>query len=426
MPERSFGDILRNERERGGYDIASMSRRLHVRPDILAAIENCDFDRMPARGYAKNMIRAYARALGLDERLITELYLEEVNAYELGPLYGGSSRSRGLQQSRSLRGDRTAPPSASRSRSVRDDRRGDAYPRRPRFVDPGIEPERARRDDFDDRAARSRSRELPPRRDHADEGPARGGSRQRRSGQGPAAPRNGRQGQRGARPKGPSVPNLGSVLPSFGGGRSRQDGRVRRSYDTVGSTPPYARAAQSQGQRSGGIAGMNLTMLLGIVAALIVAVILIVVFVNGGKQATNEVPNIPISGLTDTSSPEDQDQVSGVEVAPKNAQVTYNVPAGQSAWIEIYKAGSDTPEKAEVVDGPASETFGVTDSIKILTANPSGVSVSVNGKEAELTKEEGSSNYSITVDFAEMLRQWYAEHQSGSSSSSASSAGTAS
>lgn len=94
MPHRSFGDILRDERELSGYDLASMSRRLHVRPDILAAIENGDFDRMPARGYAKNMIRAYARALNLNERQITELYLDEVNAYELGFLHGGSGRSR--------------------------------------------------------------------------------------------------------------------------------------------------------------------------------------------------------------------------------------------------------------------------------------------------------------------------------------------
>lgn len=405
MPERTFGDILRDERELSGYDLASMSRRLHVRPDILAAIENGDFDRMPARGYAKNMIRAYARALNLDERRITDMYLEDVNAYELGFL-GDSSRSRGLSSSRSFRGERASSQSqsVSRSRSVRDDRASGRTGRRPRFIDPAFDAPPRRRSGYDDRAS---SRSLGDARDSRDR------SRQRqREGEPPSRSR--RQAQREARPKSAIVGGLGSVVASFGG-RGRQDGRVQRSYDTVGSTPPYARTNQA---RPSGIAGMNLTMLLGIVAALIVAIILIVVFVNGGKQASNEVPNIPISGLTDTSSPEDQDQVSGVEVAPKNVQVSYNVPTGQSAWIEIYRGGSDTPTLAEVVDGPDGDTFEITDSITIRTANPEGVTVSVNGETAQLTKESGSSNYSITVDFAEILRQWYAAHQSSSSSSS--------
>lgn len=418
MPHRSFGDILRDERELSGYDLASMSRRLHVRPDILAAIENGDFDRMPARGYAKNMIRAYARALNLNERQITELYLDEVNAYELGFLHGGSGRSRDRQPSRAFRDERGASQSLSRSRPMRSerlDREGGAPSRRTRFIDPALPPGRDRREDYDEHPASREFREALPARSRSRQGrgnpPSRGGS----------PSRNRKQGPRDNRQKGSMAAGIGSVLASFGGSPSRSEGRVGRSYDTVASTPPYARAGQAP--RSG-IAGMNLTMLLGIVAVLIIAIILVVVFVNGGKQATNEVPNIPISGLTDTSSPEDQDQVSGAETAPRNAKVTYSVPTGQSAWLEIYRGGSETPELAEVVDGPHSDDFEITDSIKIRTANPAGVTVTVNGEDVELEREGSSSNYSVTIDFVEILRQWYAARQTSSSSSSASATNT--
>lgn len=421
MPHRSFGDILRDERELSGYDLASMSRRLHVRPDILAAIENGDFDRMPARGYAKNMIRAYARALNLNERQITELYLDEVNAYELGFLHGGSGRSRDRQPSRAFRDERGASQGLSRSRPMRGersdrfDREGSAPSRRTRFIDPALPPGRDRREDYDDRPPSREFREALPARSRSRQGrnnpPARGGN----------PSRNRKQGPKDNRQKGGMAAGIGSVLASFGGSPSRSEGRVGRSYDTVASTPPYARAGQTQ---HSGIAGMNLTMLLGIVAVLIIAIILVVVFVNGGKQATNEVPNIPISGLTDTSSPEDQDQVSGIETAPRNAKVTYSVPMGQSAWLEVYRGGSETPELAEVVDGPFTDTVEITDSIKIRTANPEGVTVTVNGEDATLAKEGSSSNYSVTIDFAEILRQWYAAQQAASSSSSASATNT--
>ena len=59
----TFGTILREARERKGYDLATAARRLRIRPDILRAIEEDDFSRMPPRGYARNMVNAYARRL---------------------------------------------------------------------------------------------------------------------------------------------------------------------------------------------------------------------------------------------------------------------------------------------------------------------------------------------------------------------------
>ena len=66
----TFGTILREARERKGYDLATAARRLRIRPDILRAIEEDDFSRMPPRGYARNMVNAYARLVGLNLSLI--------------------------------------------------------------------------------------------------------------------------------------------------------------------------------------------------------------------------------------------------------------------------------------------------------------------------------------------------------------------
>lgn len=66
MNHISFGSVLKEARISKGYELNAVSRRLRIRPDILEAIENSDFDRMPPRGYSRNMINAYARFLGLN------------------------------------------------------------------------------------------------------------------------------------------------------------------------------------------------------------------------------------------------------------------------------------------------------------------------------------------------------------------------
>ena len=78
----SFGAILRDARERRGYDLSTAARRLRIRPDILRAIEESDFSRMPPRGYARNMVNAYARFVGLNPTEITRMYLDEAYDYQ--------------------------------------------------------------------------------------------------------------------------------------------------------------------------------------------------------------------------------------------------------------------------------------------------------------------------------------------------------
>ncbi len=63
--QTSFGEALAHARERKGLDLSTAARKLRIRPDILRAIEEGDFARMPPRGYTSNMVGAYARLVGI-------------------------------------------------------------------------------------------------------------------------------------------------------------------------------------------------------------------------------------------------------------------------------------------------------------------------------------------------------------------------
>lgn len=95
MPQISFGSILREARERRGYDLTETARRLRIRPDILLAIEEEDFSRMPPHGYTRNMVNAYARLVGLNPTEITKMFLDANYAYRAGKVRSGSPRSTG-------------------------------------------------------------------------------------------------------------------------------------------------------------------------------------------------------------------------------------------------------------------------------------------------------------------------------------------
>ena len=77
-----FGTVLRDEREAKGFELNEVARRLRIRPDILRAIESNDFAHMPPRGYARNMVNAYARFLGLNPTEITRAYMDQNNQFQ--------------------------------------------------------------------------------------------------------------------------------------------------------------------------------------------------------------------------------------------------------------------------------------------------------------------------------------------------------
>jgi len=63
----SIGETLRRERQRRNMQLDQVSRELKISPRFLEAIEEENFDRLPAGVFAKSFVRQYARMLGLDE-----------------------------------------------------------------------------------------------------------------------------------------------------------------------------------------------------------------------------------------------------------------------------------------------------------------------------------------------------------------------
>ncbi len=73
----SLGALLKNQREKMGLSHAQISQQTCLRPHILEAIENGDWHLLPAPTLVKGFIRAYARALALEEDRLIDLYNEE-------------------------------------------------------------------------------------------------------------------------------------------------------------------------------------------------------------------------------------------------------------------------------------------------------------------------------------------------------------
>lgn len=442
----SYGEILRRERQKQRIDLASMSQRLHIRPDILSSIEQSDFDRMPARGYSKNMIRAYARALGLDEQKILDSYLEEVHVHELGGIRIPNTSSRDYSDRR--RPSRSSSSQnlnrstdryrSSRSRQTHSDSTdvlADQTPRsrRSRFLDDAYtddeatqrnqeSPRRSRESKRRDRAEGSASADLGRSSSSARSSRSRGsqptGSKSRnlqdRSSESRDRSRSSKQGGR----IGPHI----NIAGLFGSGSGTRGTKINKSFSTIGSTPPYAQSGRDRLSRiPSSLSEINLPLVLGIVCAVILIAILVAVITGGAQQNASEVPSIPISGLTDTSDTQDDGDNAEPDAAvqPTFVDVKYSIPGGEKSWIEIYEDGSSEPESAGVVSGPINETFEVTGSLRILAANPDSVTVTADGEKLSWTKDSASGYYSITVDY----KQFYS---SSSSSSSASSSATSS
>ncbi len=74
--EAGLGTVLRVAREERGLTYAQIFRVTRVQAYILEALENEQWDRLPSPVFVTGFIRAYARALGLDEDRVVMLYQE--------------------------------------------------------------------------------------------------------------------------------------------------------------------------------------------------------------------------------------------------------------------------------------------------------------------------------------------------------------
>jgi hypothetical protein len=69
-----LGALLKGERERKGFSYEQMSQVTRLRIHFLEALENEDWPNLPPSVFVRGFIRSYAKALGLDESKLLDLY----------------------------------------------------------------------------------------------------------------------------------------------------------------------------------------------------------------------------------------------------------------------------------------------------------------------------------------------------------------
>ena len=69
-----LGALLRNERENRGLSHEQLSQITRLRKHFLEALENEEWQNLPPSVFVKGFIRSYAKALGLDEVKLLDLY----------------------------------------------------------------------------------------------------------------------------------------------------------------------------------------------------------------------------------------------------------------------------------------------------------------------------------------------------------------
>lgn len=398
MAQSNFGFLLRQARERRGYDLNSAARRLRIRPDVLQAIEACDYGNMPPRGYARNMVNAYARLVGLNPTEITRMYLDGVHDYQRSRQFDAADgRDSGFDM-----------PSGSRTSRLRQDvqRSSSRSNRASGYAAPQDEARRSSR--------RGSSYSDERRTSFRGDASAHDSSHARRS-----ASRTGRvrMDRNDAATGGSGVPfgGLGALSPlgNPAGGRNSRRGGYASSADAPLHPSMYAAPMQ------GSVLQGRLPMIIAGAVILILLIVVISLLTGGNDKKEEEMPSVPVTGLTDTTAAEDGSDGTAAAppapIAPTQVTLTYAVADGMQAYIEMYVDGAENPTSAETLTGPTEESVDVTGTLRFVTAAPGAVTLMVDGEKVELTEgTPGTGVYEYTVDFEQYLVTWYEDHPEAS------------
>lgn len=371
MHHVSFGDVLKEARLARGLDLATVSRNLRIRQDIIVAIENGDFSRMPSRGYARNMIIAYARLVGLDPQEVSRMYLDQEYAHQIEQAHRNVGNSVQMHRDTALSG----------------------------------------------RASRGTS-------SFERVGSFRRGSASERTGSG--------------RPYDGSSNGMGRRVYS-------QDPDAR----PTAFTPPVAHRARRSAMTEGKYTNLytqpsnvlNPNRRRNTIIAVAVGVVLVVVLILALFLSHRDEPQatIPVTGATATSQQDEQgssdtttnDTQTTTEQPPTEFTVSYSVADGTEAYIEVYVDGKT--READDVSGPAQQSYTSSDTIRFVTTETKGVTLTVDGESVKLSANENGI-VNLTYQFSDILDQWYKDHPDvkraddtdGSTSGSGSSGGSSS
>lgn len=359
---QSFGAKLKKAREEAGFDINTLSRRLHIRADIIKTIENCDFDQMPASGYAKNMIRSYARTVGLNQNEIAEQYLSEYEEYlRRGERHDTRASRRG--------GSSRYQSSRNQSRRYTSGRYSETKSRLQKSsIQEGNETS------FDNVNDSRRATKLA-RQDRASD-----------------ASRLNRASRKQARQE-----NKNSIGTNFAStNRTTRNASRRNNPRTKDMSSSY-----SLGKKPGvSLPSFDVQKLLivGVSILVLVLVITIAILLLGKNNKQDEdVPTMPISGLTDTSNKDDPTATAEDSKVADHATIKVKVDSGSQSWCIVTIDGNQ--DFAGIIDGGETKSWDVTGSFEFQTANSSPIKLTVDDKEQTLTADTSTGYYTFSYTF---------------------------
>ncbi len=80
LPDRfDLADILRSTREARGWSVEQVEELTRVRRSYIEALETAAYDVLPPRAFAIGYVKAYAKALGLDEETLADMFKRDVS-----------------------------------------------------------------------------------------------------------------------------------------------------------------------------------------------------------------------------------------------------------------------------------------------------------------------------------------------------------
>jgi biopolymer transport protein ExbD len=390
MPSQNnltLGQLMLQARMQAGVsvDAASSATRIPVR--TIQAFENDDFDGMPPRGYAQNMLGAYARFLDIDPNRAFRLYSLGFDAAANGYHRAGYDNYR-----------RNQPIDVSQS-SIVDDRHrygasadagsagGYAEARSPYRADSptqGVEDTPYPRGSAQSYEGDIGDGGNPYDQDIEEDDDESDYSRDRYA-------------TAGARPVRATRTRDNANADSGRRGRAdyRQSGvDYRRTHGTYDNDERHRKL-----------------VVVGLVAfiAVVLVVAIFLIITAGGKDTTNGT--ITVSGTTsnaattsDTGTDNSSSGVDASNAATANEAntaatqtgatatattsstpytVVFTVASGSSSWIEVTVDGATSYASTAV--GPTTKSFTVTDTCEITIGAPTGVTVTRDGSPVTLT-----------------------------------------
>jgi hypothetical protein len=102
----SIGATLRDARRRYGLEVREVEERTKIRARYIRALENEDWETLPAPAYVRGFLRTYGQLLGLDGEMLADEYRR---TYGEGPAATSAAAAEPLLSERRRPGDRRPP-----------------------------------------------------------------------------------------------------------------------------------------------------------------------------------------------------------------------------------------------------------------------------------------------------------------------------